>query len=50
MGLFRKIRHGLIAIAMSPFCWLETKEREKRLEERMKRAEQKQKHLSSPNT
>jgi hypothetical protein len=43
MNLFKKIERGLVVFAMAPFCWLEKKERERILEERLKRSEQKQK-------
>ena len=50
MNLLRKIGRGLTALAMAPLVGLETKERNRRLEERLKRSKQKQKHLSFDNT
>jgi hypothetical protein len=49
MNLFRKIERGLTALAMAPLSGLETRERDRRLEERIKRYEEKQKHLHSAN-
>jgi len=37
----KKIERGLTALAMAPLSGLEKKERERRLEERLKRSEQK---------
>jgi hypothetical protein len=42
MGLFKKIGRGLSVLALAPLSGLEKKERERRLEERLKRLEQKQ--------
>ena len=47
---FKKIERGLTALAMAPLSGLEKKERDRRLEERLKRLEQKQKHLYSANS
>jgi hypothetical protein len=33
----------LLALIVAPLCWLEKREREQKLEERLRRAEQKQK-------
>jgi hypothetical protein len=44
MNLFRKIERGLTALAIAPLSGLEKKERDKRLEERLKRLEQKNSH------
>jgi hypothetical protein len=41
MSLFKKIERGLTVLAMAPLVGLEKKERERRLEERLKRSEQK---------
>jgi len=41
MNLFKKIERELSVLAMSPLVGLEKKERERRLEERLKRSEQK---------
>jgi hypothetical protein len=41
MGLFKKIGRGLSVLALAPLSGLEKKERERRLEERLKRLEQK---------
>jgi hypothetical protein len=41
MSLFRKIRRRLILIAMAPLSGLENKERNRKIEERLKRSEQK---------
>jgi hypothetical protein len=41
MNLFRKIGRGLTALAMAPLVGLEKKERNRRLEERLKRSEEK---------
>ena len=43
MNLFRKIERGLTDFAMAPLVGLEMRERDRRLEERLKRLEQKQK-------
>lgn len=37
MGVFRKLERGLLALALVPFIDLERKERDRRLEERVKR-------------
>ena len=41
MNLFKKVERGLIVLAMAPLSELEKNERERRLEERLKRAERK---------
>ena len=41
MNLFRKIGRGLTVVAMAPLVGLEKRERDRRLEERLKRSEQK---------
>jgi len=41
MNLFRKFERGLTALAIAPFSGLEKKERDRRLEERLKRSEEK---------
>jgi hypothetical protein len=41
LNFFEKIERDLSVLAMAPLVGLEKKEREKRLEERLKRAEQK---------
>jgi hypothetical protein len=41
MDLFRKIRRRLTVIAMAPLSGLENKQRNRKLEERLKRSEQK---------
>jgi hypothetical protein len=41
MNLFRKIGRGLTVLAISPLCGLEKKERDRKLEERLKRFEEK---------
>ena len=43
MNLFKKIERGLAVLALTPLSELEKKERERRLEERLKRCEEKQK-------
>jgi hypothetical protein len=50
MKLSKKIKRGVTALTMAPLSSLEKKERNKRLEERLKRSSQKQKHLSLENT
>jgi hypothetical protein len=40
-NLFRKVERGLTVLAMAPLLNLEKKESQKRLEERLRRAEQK---------
>jgi hypothetical protein len=42
MNLFRKIERGLTVLAIAPLSGLEKKERNRKLEERLKRLEQKQ--------
>jgi hypothetical protein len=44
MNIFKRIERGLTALAMAPLSGLEKKERERRLEERLKRSEQKHSH------
>jgi hypothetical protein len=41
-NLYRKVERGLTALAMAPLVNLEKKESQKRMEERIRRAEQKQ--------
>ena len=41
MNLFKKIGRGLAALAVAPLSGIEKKERDRRLEERLKRLEQK---------
>ena len=41
MNLFRKIERGLAALALAPLSGLEKKERDRRLEERLKRSKEK---------
>ena len=41
MNFFKKIERNLTALAIAPFYALEKKERERRLDERLKRSEQK---------
>jgi len=41
MNLFKKIERDLSVLAMAPLVGLEKKERERRLDERLKRSEQK---------
>ena len=41
MNFFKKIERGLTVLAMAPLYELEKKERERRLEERLKRSEKK---------
>jgi len=50
MKLSKKIKLGVTALAMAPLHSLENKERNKRLEERLNRSRQKQKHLCLDNT
>ena len=45
MNLFKKIERGFTVLAMAPLVELEKKEREKKLEERFKRLEQKHKNI-----
>ena len=42
MNLFKKIERGLTVLAIAPLSGLEKKERDRKLEERLKRLEQKQ--------
>ena len=44
MKSFKKIERGLTALAVAPLSGLEKKGRDRRLEERLKRSEQKQSH------
>jgi hypothetical protein len=44
MNFFRKIERGLTVLAIAPLSGLERKERNRRLEERLKRLEQKHGH------
>ncbi len=46
MKLFKKIGRSLTVLALAPLSGLETRERDRRLEERLKRFEEKQKRLS----
>ncbi len=41
MNFFKRIERDLTVLAMAPLVELERKERERRLEERLKRSEQK---------
>ncbi len=41
MNLFKKIERGFTVLAMAPLVGLEQRERERRLEERLKRLQQK---------
>jgi len=50
MKLSKRIKRGVTALAMAPLSSLENKERNRRLEERLKRSRQKQKHFSLENT
>lgn len=45
-----KIKRGVTDLAMASLSGLEAKERNRRLEERLERSRQKQKHLSLDNT
>jgi hypothetical protein len=45
VNLFKRISRGFLDIALTPFYRLEIKERNRRLEERVKRSLQKQKRL-----
>ncbi len=40
MNLFKKVERGLTILAMAPLVGLEDRERERRLEERLKRSQQ----------
>jgi hypothetical protein len=42
MNLFKKVVRGFTVLAMAPLSGLERKERDRRLEERLKRIEEKQ--------
>jgi len=42
-GLFLRSTRMLLASIVAPLCWLEEREREQKLEERLRRAERKQK-------
>jgi uncharacterized membrane protein YciS (DUF1049 family) len=44
-GLFRRSTRMLLALIVAPLYWLEKREREQKLEERLKRLERKQKLL-----
>jgi hypothetical protein len=44
MKTIKQIERGLTALALAPLSGLEKKERDKRLEERLRRLEQKQSH------
>jgi hypothetical protein len=44
-GLFLRSMRMLLALIVAPLCWLEKREREQKLEERLRRAERKQKRL-----
>jgi hypothetical protein len=44
MNFFKKIGRNLSALAIAPLSGIERKERERRLNERLKRLEQKQMH------
>ncbi len=44
VNLFKKIERSLTALAIAPLSGLEKKERNRRLEERLKRSEQKHSH------
>jgi|WetSurMetagenome_2_1015567.scaffolds.fasta_scaffold927832_1 hypothetical protein len=50
MKLSRKIKRGITALALATLFSLENKERNRRLEERLKRSRQKQMHLPLENT
>jgi len=50
MNLFRKIGRGITVLAIVPLSGLEKKERDRRLDERLKRLEQKEKNLCSNNS
>jgi hypothetical protein len=43
MNIYKKVERGLTVLAIAPFVGLERKERDRRLQERIKRLEQKQK-------
>jgi hypothetical protein len=44
-GLFRRSMRMLLALIVAPLYWLEKREREQKLEERLRRLERKQKRL-----
>jgi len=44
MNALKKIERSLTALALAPLSGLEKKERDRRLEERLKRSEQKHNH------
>ena len=44
-GLFRRSLRMLLALIVAPLYWLEKREREQKLEERLRRLERKQKLL-----
>jgi hypothetical protein len=50
LNLSKKIKRGVTALAMAPLVGLEVKEQKRRLEERLNRSRQKQKHASLENT
>ena len=50
MKLSKKIKRGVTDLALASLSGLENKERNRRLEERLERSRQKQKHLSLENT
>jgi len=45
IGLFRRSLRMLLALIVAPLYWLEKREREQKLEERLRRLERKQKLL-----
>jgi hypothetical protein len=47
MNLLKKIGRGLSVLAIAPFSGLENRERDKRLEERLKRCLEKQRSAAS---
>jgi hypothetical protein len=49
MNYFKKIERGLTALALIPLSSLETREKRRRLDERLMRLEQKQERLRSTN-
>jgi len=44
LNALKKIERGLTALALAPLSGLEKKERNRRIEERLKRSEQKYRH------
>jgi hypothetical protein len=46
MNLFKKIERSLTILAMAPLVGLEGRERERRLEERLKRSQQKHENFN----